>query len=105
MLAEAPDTTLDEMDRVLNPRAKFALESRLLVMQVVDARLREATYFAGSEFTAADIMSFLAHHDAAFSAVQPAVLSEHPQLSAAHRRATSLPGRDGQGRSGSGADA
>ena len=73
------------------------------VMQVVDARLREATYFAGSEFTAADIMSFLAHHDAAFSAVQPAVLSEHPQLSAAHRRATSLPGRDGQGRSGSGA--
>ena len=28
-----------------------------LVMQSVDARLREATYFAGSEFTAADIMS------------------------------------------------
>ena len=27
------------------------------VMQLVDARLREATYFAGSEFTAADIMS------------------------------------------------
>ena len=26
MLAEAPDTTLDEMDRVLNPRANFALE-------------------------------------------------------------------------------
>lgn len=158
MLAEAPDTTLDEMDRVLNPRAKFArrnsqltapmiedgdlllaesgaiveyiimrhgggrlrldpshpdyanylywfhfsngnlqpVMSRLMmvsraglpadhpvpasvqmrfdrVMQVVDARLREATYFAGSEFTAADIMSFLAHHDAAFSAVHPAV--------------------------------
>ncbi|MFZ6183811.1 glutathione S-transferase family protein [Nannocystis pusilla] len=27
------------------------------VMQLVDARLREATYFAGREFTAADIMS------------------------------------------------
>lgn len=27
------------------------------VMQFVDARLREATYFAGSQFTAADIMS------------------------------------------------
>jgi len=27
------------------------------VMQLVDARLREAPYFAGSEFTAADIMS------------------------------------------------
>lgn len=27
------------------------------VMQLVDARLREARYFAGSEFTAADIMS------------------------------------------------
>lgn len=27
------------------------------VMQFVDARLREATYFAGSEFTAADIMN------------------------------------------------
>jgi glutathione S-transferase len=38
--------------------ARMAMQMRLdRVLRLVDARLREATYFAGSEFTSADIMS------------------------------------------------
>jgi glutathione S-transferase len=62
------------------------------VMEIVDARLREASYFAGSEFTAADIMSVFSL--TTMRLFQPVNLRSYTGI-------LSYLARDGQGRSGS----
>jgi glutathione S-transferase len=65
------------------------------MLQLVDARLRESTYFAGTEFTAADIMSVFSL--TTMRLFQPAILSGDTFVPAAHRRAAGLPAGHGQG--------
>ena len=96
-------------------RLKLADDNPVLVAQrerldrafdLIEARTREADYFAGSEFTTADIMMgfslttmryFLPYDYARLP--QPACLSE------TDRRAACVPARDGEGRPGDGAAA
>ena len=77
---------------------QMAVQRRLdRVLALVEAGLGEAEYLAGSEFTAADIMSvFSLNYDAAFSAAGSSAVSQYPGLSAADRRAASLRPGDGK---------
>ena len=72
---------------------------------LVEKRLGEAPYFAGEDFTAADIiMGFTLTTMRAFSGRSLDALSEYSRLAQTHRRPPGLPARDGQRRPGHDAD-